>query len=355
LESRLQPSVFFFGTDLPDGRIGTISEPPNTHNGRVEFETADDFVLNTETKITNASFVGLLTGGATLRDVDNVFITIYRVFPFDSDLTRTPKVPTRNNSPADNEIINRDSAANDLTFHSFLLADNFTTQFSVTSSDKIAVKSGGNGPATGEEVAFTLKFKDAFDLPAGHYFFVPKVGLKNRAPAGADFLWLSAPKPIQPPGTPFKQDLQSWMREDPGLAPDWLRVGADIIGGTTFNGSFALAGETGPDAISLRNSGPEAQDSRLANDSAALLHSLLDGTSLTDDSVPPNTFPSLDPVHRSKSMGLGNADTSVAPNSGQHFQNSFLNSSEPQHANPSDAAFTNWSNGFLTTLQGDVS
>jgi hypothetical protein len=34
------------------------------------------------------------------------------------------------------------------------------------------------------------------------------------------------------------------MRFDPGLAPDWLRIGTDIIGGATFNGSFSLSGHT---------------------------------------------------------------------------------------------------------------
>src|SRR5262249_38404254 len=55
-----------------------------------------------------------------------------------------------------------------------------------------------------------------------------------------------------PPGTPFPAgatDLQSWMRDDPSLAPDWLRIGTDIIGGTTFNASFSLSGETVPPKI----------------------------------------------------------------------------------------------------------
>jgi hypothetical protein len=37
------------------------------------------------------------------------------------------------------------------------------------------------------------------------------------------------------------------MRFDPGLAPDWLRVGQDVIGGnpaSTFNASFSLSGHT---------------------------------------------------------------------------------------------------------------
>jgi hypothetical protein len=259
LEARVQPAVFLFSTGLPDGKVATISEPPNNHDSKVEFESADDFVLNTETVINRASFTGMLTGGATLKDVDNVFLTIYRVFPNDSDVTRTsgaptfstPQVPTRVNSPADNEIDNFDSNAGDLHFHSRLLNANFTAQNSVSSADKIKLNSKGNGQATGEEVQFDVSFNTKLDLPAGHYFFVPKIGLKDTAPAASDFLWLSAPRPITPPGTPFpagNTDLQSWMRFDPGngtgLAPDWLRIGADIIGGTTFNGSFTLSGET---------------------------------------------------------------------------------------------------------------
>jgi hypothetical protein len=249
LEHRLQPSVFFFSTGAPDGKIATISEPPNAHNAHVEFESADDFVLNTETVIQHASFTGLLTGGAKLKDVSNVFLTIYRLFPNDSDLTRTPKVPTRVNSPADNEIANFDSAVGDLRFQSRLLNTHFTAQASVSSADKISVASGGNGAATGQEVEYDVTFNAKLDLPAGHYFFVPKIGLSDKAPAGADFLWLSAPKPIAAPGTPFSPDLQTWMRNDPGLAPDWLRIGTDIIGGTAFNGSFSLAGVTVPPKI----------------------------------------------------------------------------------------------------------
>jgi hypothetical protein len=258
LEARLQPAGFFFSTGLTDGRIATISEPPNAHNSQVEFESADDFVLNQETVINRASFTGLLTGGATVNDVSNVFLTIYRVFPNDSDLTRTPQVPTRTNSPADNEIDNFDSAVGDLSFTSRLLNPSFTAQKSVSSIDKISV-SGGNGPATGEEVQFNVTFNATLDLPAGHYFFVPKIGLTDTAPAAADFLWLSAARPIKSPGTPFPAgatDLQSWMRSTPGIAPDWLRIGQDIVGGNpfpTFNGTFSLAGDTVPPQITSLN------------------------------------------------------------------------------------------------------
>jgi hypothetical protein len=260
LEPRLQPAAFVFSTGVPDGKVATISEPGNAHNNKVEYESADDFALTTETTIKHAFFTGLLTGGATLRDVSNLVVEIYRVFPNDSDVGRTsgpptfstPEVPTRVNSPSDVALDFRDSADQELTSLSRVLATSFTVQNSVSSPDKISVKSGGNGSVTGEEVEFDVTFTTPFDLPAGHYFFVPQVGLSSTAPAGADFLWLSAPKPIVPPGTSFPAgvtDLQSWMRDDPSLAPDWLRIGTDIIGGTTFNASFSLSGDTVPPKV----------------------------------------------------------------------------------------------------------
>jgi hypothetical protein len=260
LEPRLQPSAFLFSTGVPDGKVATITEPANAHNSLVEFESADDFVLTRQTVIQRASFTGLLTGGATPTDVSNVVVEIYRVFPNDSDVGRTSgpptfstsAVPTRVNSPADVALDARDSAGQELTFHAGVLSTSFTALNSVSSASKISVSSGGNGPVTGEEVQFDVTFTAPFNLPAGHYFFVPQVGLSAQAPAGGHFLWLSAPRPIVPPATPFPAgvtDLQSWMRDDPPLAPDWLRIGTDIVGGSpapTFNAAFSLAGNIDP-------------------------------------------------------------------------------------------------------------
>jgi hypothetical protein len=49
------------------------------------------------------------------------------------------------------------------------------------------------------------------------------------------------------------------MRSAPGINPDWLRIGQDIIGGTTFNASFSLSGHTvTPHITSLgQSSAPE--------------------------------------------------------------------------------------------------
>lgn len=93
-------------------------------------------------------------------------------------------------------------------------------------------------------------FSSPVSLPADHYFFVPQVALDS-----GDFLWLSAPRPIVAPGTPFPggvTDLQSWTR-DASLDPDWLRIGTDIVGGApppTFNAAFSITG-TVPEPASI--------------------------------------------------------------------------------------------------------
>ena len=95
---------------------------------------------------------------------------------------------------------------------------------------------GGDGAVAGPDIEFHVVFTEPVDLPAGHYFFVPQVRLRG---VGGNFLWLSAQHPQ------FTGDLQMWIR-NADLDPDWLRVGADIVSGTTFNGSFSLSGETIP-------------------------------------------------------------------------------------------------------------
>jgi len=159
------------------------------------------------------------------------------------------RVPTRNNSPSDNALDTRDSAAadveNKLSFGVEILADSFTADNSVLNGIHPSpnFNTRGEGPVSGEEVVFEVAFPRPFDLPAGHYFFVPQVKLDS-----GEFFWLSAPKPIVAPGTPFMPDLQTWIRNQE-IDPDWLRVGADIVGGSpapAFNGSFSLHGTFPP-------------------------------------------------------------------------------------------------------------
>ena len=278
-QRRLLSASFKFSTGEPDGKIATITEPANAQNNDVEYESADDFILSAPTTLRQATFTGLLTGGATVDDVSNVVVEIYRVFPKDSDVGRTsgpptfstPKVPTRVNSPSDVAFETRDSASGELNYNVDELAATFTAQASVSSQAAIAVHSGGNGPVTGTEVTFQVAFgNDPINLPADRYFFIPQVGLSDSAPAGAHFLWLSAPKPATAPGAP--PDLQSWMRDDPPLAPDWLRIGTDIIDGATpptFNAAFSLHGTVRPESARDHGHGPVFPPTTLAPPPAA--------------------------------------------------------------------------------------
>ena len=240
--------IFTFSTGDPDGKMATASRPGLA--GLFEIESADDFVAPTETLITGATFQGLLTGGAGTSDVGQVAVEIYRIFPKDSTDPPSGNVPTRVNSPSDVAFDSRDFAGGGLSYAVNLINLSFTVQNSVLPGGihpKPNQTTLGNGPVTGAQVTFDVTFTTPFDLPADHYFFVPQVQV-----SGGDFLWLSAPKPIVAPGTPFTPDLQSWTR-DQFLDPDWLRVGTDIVGGTTpptFNAAFSLTGTQVPEPAS---------------------------------------------------------------------------------------------------------
>ncbi len=241
---------FHFSTGTPDGLMATASRPGSP--GKLEIESADDFVLTgpTATAIDHGTFYGLIPVGVDVTGISQVRAEIYRVFPFDSTVPASGHVPTRVNSPSDVAFAERDSSAADLSFSVSVVGGGFTAANSVLNGifPFPGQRTGGEGPVTGQEVLFDVNFTSPFSLPAGHYFFVPQVLLTS-----GDFYWLSAPKPITGGGaTPFAPDLQSWIR-DGNLAPDWLRVGTDIVGGTpapTFNAAFSLDGHAVPESAS---------------------------------------------------------------------------------------------------------
>ena len=210
----------------------------------MEIESADDFILAQNTRINKVTFTGLLPSGFTISQVR---IEIYRVFPKDSVNPPSGNVPTRVNSPSDVAFAERDSSLSQLSFTTTLLNPSFSVANSVLNGiHKIPnQKTGGEGPVTGSEVMFDVTLLLPFILGPDHYFFIPQVQLTS-----GDFLWLSAPKPIVAPGTPFTPDLQSWIRDE-DLAPDWLRIGTDIIGAGAFNAAFSLSGQTVPEPVSL--------------------------------------------------------------------------------------------------------
>lgn len=234
-------------TGLPDGRMGGLSRPGSP--ALVETETADDFILNTPASITGGSFYGLIGSTVPLSDISEVTVEIYRVFPLDSTVPPSSNVPTRANSPSDNVLDSRDSVAASLNFSATSVAPDFTVANSVVNGIHPIPNQHtfGEGPQSGQEVRFDVNFSGPFLLPAGHYFFVPQVVVPG------DFLWLSAPKPIVAPGDPFSPDLQAWIRNE-NLAPDWLRIGTDIVGGDPaplFNMAFTLDGTVVPEPSAL--------------------------------------------------------------------------------------------------------
>ena len=224
---------FDFSTGNTDGLMAAASRP----SGAIEAETADDFPLSFQTSITTAVFEGLVPSSASAADVTAVSVEIYRIFPLDSTDPPSGHVPTRANSPADVAFAGRDSTAATLNFTVTLLGGFFAANSVVTGIHPSPNHTtGGEGSVSGNEVLITATMNPPLVLPAGHYFFVPQVSLSN-----GTFLWLSAPKPITAPGTPFTGDLQSWIR-NAGLAPDWLRIGSDIVGSGSFNQMFSLSG-----------------------------------------------------------------------------------------------------------------
>ncbi len=232
---------FLFSTGNPDGKIATLSRPAGP--GQLETETADDFVLKQTTTIDSATFTGLFPLGAPLSSVTDVEIELYHVFPVDSANPPDGRVLTRVNSPADNQFAAFDSAAGALRYTTTLLSPSFSVANTVVNGIHTAPNqfTGGEGPTTGEEVEFTIDFSSPFTLPADHYFFRPEVALAN-----GNFLWLSSPRPIVAPGTPFTGDLQTWIRNT-DLDPDWERVGSDVTHQGPFNAAFSLTGNTVPE------------------------------------------------------------------------------------------------------------
>ena len=228
-----------FSSGLPDGAMGMASRP----GPLPEIEAADDFILGFNgINITEAKFYGLLTGGATASAVNNVTIEIYRVFPLDSTNPPDGRVPTRTNSPSDVAFDSRNLLAGEIVPLIMTTIGGLTVSNSVLNgiNPSPGQTTNGEGPRTGTEVLFDATFKTPLTLPAGHYFFIPQVNVIT-----GDFFWLSGQRPLGGPGTtPINPDLQAWIR-NAALDPDWLRVGTDIVGGTTpptFNGAFELDG-----------------------------------------------------------------------------------------------------------------
>lgn len=239
--AQVHAATFTFSSGNPDGKMAMATRPASS--GKAEIEAADDFALTSETAITHATFTGLVPSAGSVQLVN---LEIYKIFPAESNTSRTIRVPTRVNSPSDVDFLSEDSSkSGGVTFTVRLLSSSFTAANSVLNGIHPLPNqtTGGDGAVTGQEVVISATLNKPFVLAPGHYFFVPQVQVSG--PVSANFYWLSAPHPVTAPGTPFPAgtpDLQAWIRNS-ALQPDWLRVGTDIVGGATppvFNAAFTL-------------------------------------------------------------------------------------------------------------------
>src|SRR5438067_1863177 len=81
---------FMAGT--PDGKLGALSRRASP--GKLETETADDFILQQTTVINRATITGLVPLGTLPENVKEVEIEVYHVFPLDSANPPSGNVPS---------------------------------------------------------------------------------------------------------------------------------------------------------------------------------------------------------------------------------------------------------------------
>src|SRR5713101_5759878 len=78
----LWAAPFSFTTGAPDSKLGALSRRASP--GKLETETADDFILQQTTVITGATITGLVPLGTLPENIKEVEIEVYHVFPLDS-------------------------------------------------------------------------------------------------------------------------------------------------------------------------------------------------------------------------------------------------------------------------------
>src|SRR4051794_38472536 len=78
--------------NLTPNNLMAVASRPDTSAS--EIEAADDFFIGSQFSVTSATFVGLIVPGVTggPSTISDLVAEIYRVFPQDSNATRTPNV-----------------------------------------------------------------------------------------------------------------------------------------------------------------------------------------------------------------------------------------------------------------------
>src|SRR5262249_48143066 len=185
IATSLWSADFSFTTGTPDGLMGAASRRASP--GKLETETADDFTLDQTTVIRRATIVGLVPSGTQAQDIKEVEVEVYHIFPLDSAIPPSGKVPSRANSPSDVEIGTATRAGNSgtLTFSTNVLNSNFTVGNTVVNNLKVATAPpGGEGSTAGAKTGATQTFTPPPPLSAAPTLFPRAVPLSS---AGVPF------------------------------------------------------------------------------------------------------------------------------------------------------------------------
>src|SRR5947208_16173698 len=147
--------TFFFTTGNADGRLGALSRSESS--GKIETETADDFILTETTVIKGATITGLIAASST--NIGNVEVEFYNKFPLDSVIPPSGRVLSRVNSPADVEIdaATRDGREATLSFSARSLNASFSVLNTVVNGiNPTPSRNDGEGTETGQSVQTTI-------------------------------------------------------------------------------------------------------------------------------------------------------------------------------------------------------
>ena len=149
-QSRLLADSFVFTTNDPDGKMAMASRPDAA--GKIEIESADDFPLTSTTRLTGATFTGLIPTGASGSDIMDVRIEIYRVFPKDSSFPPSGNVPVADQLALGRRIRRPDASANSLTFTTSIANTSLPppTRFSTASTRSRARRPEATAPSRGK-------------------------------------------------------------------------------------------------------------------------------------------------------------------------------------------------------------
>ena len=217
---------FFFTTGNADGLLGALSRSDSP--GKVETETADDFVLTQTTIISGATIVGLVN--AAVANITNVEVEVYNRFRWTRSVSSVGATCSRA-STRRRTSKSMPPRAMEAWERSVLPQRQLSANFHRTEhrGKRHQPESEPAGPAarvatSGAEVEDHHHVHQADPSARRSLFLSPGgVGGGWRFPVA-----VGAAGRSWRPARRSRSDLQAWIR-NARLAPDWVRIGTDVI------------------------------------------------------------------------------------------------------------------------------